>query len=500
MKLEYLHDQERIKIYPENSTELRGIKNYLNRHPDNYMFDPTFKMKLWDGKRTQYKKEDDTIPMGLWKEAFKCCEEFGYPFNFINKDEFPINRDVKKKEFEQFITDFFTGYKFMPRDYQIEAAWQIIKNRYCNISVATSGGKTLIYSMVLFFLLHKYKNKKFLLVVPSKTLVSQFFDDALEFNWRNQIDLNPQEIYGEEEKPRTFDNTKEPNFVISTYQSLTYEEKIEDTKARNKTKTRTISKFPKEWFKQFWSVTIDEGHKGKSDSYSKKILRYTLKNAYYRWGMSGSFPKEDTYEMMEIMAKTGPIVSIVKAKKLMDEGYITKVKIKGILMQHNDFEFADLLETVASADKKSAYDLEVAKIQESEERLGVISQIVGQCKSNTLVLFHNTEYGQRIFEHLKEKNPDKDFYFIDGSVKNNATKKNIENNRNFIKKEMEKTIEKIEYTILNFGDYELEIKSDTEILLTNGTYKIVSDIDENDDIDDIFLNQLIIDTNASSKS
>ena len=61
MKLEYLHDQERIKIYPENSTELRGIKNYLNSHPDNYMFDPTFKMKLWDGKRTQYKKEDDTL-------------------------------------------------------------------------------------------------------------------------------------------------------------------------------------------------------------------------------------------------------------------------------------------------------------------------------------------------------------------------------------------------------------------------------------------------------
>lgn len=247
-------------------------------------------------------------------------------------------------------------------------------------------------------------------------------------------------------------------------------------------------------------ICVSNCHKGKSDSYSKKILRYTLKNAYYRWGMSGSFPKEDTYEMMEIMAKTGPIVSVVKAKKLMDEGYITKVKIKGILMQHNDFEFAELLETVASADKKSAYDLEVAKIQESEERLGVISQIVGQCKSNTLVLFHNTEYGQRIFEYLKEKNPDKDFYFIDGSVKNNATKKNIENNRNFIKKEMEKTIEKIEYTILNFGDYELEIKSDTEILLTNGTYKIVSDIDENDDIDDVFLNQLRIDTNASSKS
>lgn len=523
MKLEYLKDSERIKIIPNNATELKGIKNYLDRHPDGYMFDPLFKMKLWNGKRTQYKKEDDTIPMGLWKEAFKCCEEFGYPFEFINKKDFPLNRNIKKDEFIEFITDFFQGYKFQPRDYQIDAAWNILKNRYCNISVATSGGKTLIYSMILFFLMDKYKNKKFLLVVPSKTLVTQFYDDILEFNWKEQINVNPQEIYAENEKPRTFDKSKPVNFVISTFQSLVYEKKTpireitqngkkvqieltkeeiakyKETKQKIKYKKQVILNYPKDWYKQFWSVSIDEGHKSAAESY-KKILKYTVNNAYYRWGMSGSFPKDDSYEMMEIMARTGPVVDTVKAKQLMDEGFITKVKIKGIIMNHNDWEFAETLEIVSSRDKKAAYDLEVAKLQESEERITVINKIVSECKSNTLVLFHNTEYGQRIFEHLKEKNPDKDFYFIDGSIKNNATKKNIENNRSFIKKEMEKTIEKIEYTILNFGDYELEIKSDTEILLTNGTFKLVSDIDENDDIDDMFLNQLRIDINASSKS
>jgi len=330
-------------------------------------------------------------------------------------------------------------------------------------------------------------------------------------------------LYAENEKPRTFNKSKPSNFVISTFQSLVYENKIpvrevrqngkkiqieltkeeiseyKEKKLKIKYKSQVVLNYPKEWYKQFWSITTDEGHKAKSESY-KKILKFTMNNAYYRWGMSGSFPKDESYEMMEIMARTGPIVETVKAKKLMDEGYITKVKIKGIIMNHNDWEFAEILEAVASRDKKAAYDLEVAKIQESEERIIVINKIVSECKSNTLVLFHNTEYGQRMFDFMKEKNPDKDFYFIDGSVKNNATKKNVENNRSYIKKEMEKTKEKIEFTILNFGDYELEIKSDTEILLTNGTYKSVSDIDENDDIDDMFLNQLVIDINTSSKS
>ena len=107
MQLQYLKDTERIKIIPETKTELRGIKNYLNRLVDGYMHTPRFKMKLWDGRETEYDNESGTIPLGLWKEAFKCCEEFGYTFNFLNKQDFPINRVVKKQEFNDFIEAFF---------------------------------------------------------------------------------------------------------------------------------------------------------------------------------------------------------------------------------------------------------------------------------------------------------------------------------------------------------------------------------------------------------
>jgi len=433
MKLEYLPEYERIKILPENNMELRGIKNWLDRHVDGYMFDPAFKNKLWNGKKTLYDKETNTIPMGLWREAFKCCEEFGYTFEFINKEEFPLNRTIKKAAFENFITEWFKDYKFQPRDYQKRVAYNILKNRYCNIAVATSGGKTLIYSMTLFYLLKHNPKAKFLLIVPSKTLVTQFYNDILEFNINNQLDINIKEVFDVTEKPRTTNPDKEPNVYIGTFQSLV-----------------ELENYPKKWYQQFYSIVGDEFHRGKSKSY-RKIFKHTIGHAEYRWGMSGTFPKDESYEMMEIMSKTGPVVDIVKAKELMDDGFITKVKIKGLLMYHNNWEFAQQLEIVASRDKKTAYDLEVEKIQETPERLNVINKIVSQCKSNTLVLFHNIEYGQKILEKLKKSNPDKDFYYIDGSVKNNGNSKNIENNRTFIKGEMNKTDGKVKVLVASFA-------------------------------------------------
>ncbi len=55
---------------------------------------------------------------------------------------------------------------------------------------------------------------------------------------------------------------------------------------------------------------------------------------------------------------------------------------------------------------------------------------------------------------------------------------------------MEKTKQKIEYTILNFGDFEIEVESNFKILLSDGSWKLAGDIDSNDDIDDNFISKL----------
>jgi hypothetical protein len=55
---------------------------------------------------------------------------------------------------------------------------------------------------------------------------------------------------------------------------------------------------------------------------------------------------------------------------------------------------------------------------------------------------------------------------------------------------MEETKQSVEYTIFNFGDYEIEVESNFKILLSNGKYKLAKDIDVDDDIDDKFIEKL----------
>jgi hypothetical protein len=129
--------------------------------------------------------------------------------------------------------------------------------------------------------------------------------------------------------------------------------------------------------------------------------------------------------------------------------------------------------------KLNNVDKEKEFIQQSDKRLEFIKKLIDKCTDNTLLLFHTIEYGTKIYDKLRTEITDKDFYYIDGEINNKQ--------REFIKKEMEKTKQKVEYTILNFGDYEIEFESDSKILLSNGKYKLAKDIDSDDDIDDNFL-------------
>ena len=187
-------------------------------------------------------------------------------------------------------------------------------------------------------------------------------------------------------------------------------------------------------------------------------------------------------EILSIESLLGPKIAEVSATELKERGIITPMEIKAIIMNHNDPEFNERIKVIRKAGLgKEAFDLERDYIHISQKRLDFIKKIVEKTDTNTLVLFYTIEYGQIILEKLKSEIKDKDFYYIDGEI---SGKKREE-----IKKEMEKTKEDVEYTILNFGEYEIEFKSDFKILLSNGMYKNASDITPDDDIDDDFINE-----------
>ena len=145
-----------------------------------------------------------------------------------------------------------------------------------------------------------------------------------------------------------------------------------------------------------------------------------------------------------------------------------------------DLQFNENLKIVRKGgDGKAAFDFEKRYIHQSDKRLDFMKKLVDKCTNNTLLLFHTIENGQRIFNKLSEEIKDKEFYYIDGEISGRK--------REEIKKQMEITKEKVEYTILNFGDYEIEFKSNFKILLSDGSYKQASDITPSDDIDDNFI-------------
>jgi len=489
MKFRYDKDNEELVVSEASRIEYHQLSLWLSRKVKGYRFNPKVKLGVWDGSIQYFR--NGKINLGLWKEALRGCQEIGAPFQMENKEDFPINRDVTLEKVQDFCKDFFKFHKvktkegewipFTPYDHQIESAYKILKNRYCMAEVATSGGKSLIISIVMFYTLKHIETKaKFLIIVPSITLVTQFYDNIVEYNWgvnnllemrekkiefitNPEVKYTPCDVRVEEvmsERPRKYTGTDDANIYIGTYQSL--------------------EKWPKEFFQQFHTVITDEAHSAKANTITT-ILKRTFKYAYSRFGVSGTFPDEDTCEILTIQSVLGPKITEVSAQELKEKGIITPMDIKVVVMNHNDLEFDSRVSQIRKAGMgKEAFDIEKDYIHISDKRLEFIKKIVDKCDSNTLVLFHTIEYGQKIFNKLSSELKDKEFFYIDGEI---SGKK-----REIIKKEMEKTKKEVEYTILNFGDYELEFKSDTKIPV-NGGWKLASDITPDDDINDDFIDR-----------
>ena len=459
MNFRYDPNEEKIVVAGATRIEYHQIKIWLTRHVKGYRFMPAFKMGVWNGQQSYF--DNGKVNLGLWRECYKACKEIGVTFNIENRTEFPLNRSVTLESVKDFCKEFFKDHKmkdrktgewipFMPYDYQIETAYNILKNRYCMAEVATSGGKSLVISIVMFYTLKNMDpDAKFLIIVPSITLVTQFYENIMEYNYgfnflakyddkvefrdhmiddilEDNPNYNPCHIKLEEimsDKPRKYTGPSQPNIYVGCYQSL--------------------EKWPKEFFQQFHTVACDEAHGAKATTLTT-ILKRTFGHAYNRFGVSGTFPTDDSLEILTIQSVLGPNVTKIEAKTLVESGTITPMNIKAVVLNHATGDMNDRLNYIkkmgAGAD---AFRYEKEYIQNSDKRLDFIKKLVAKCDTNTLLLFHTIEYGTKIYNKLKEELEDKDFYYIDGEVNNKQ--------RESIKKEMEKTDGKPKVLVASYG-------------------------------------------------
>lgn len=454
MKLIISKDKSKITLTESTHEEFHQLKLHLVRLVENYHFKKRRRMGLWDGKIDHFR--NGIIRFGLWKEVYKCCKDHGYKFD-VDKNTFPFDLNIKPSNITEFCEDYYKDYKvkptvlnpkgkFMPYEHQKEAIYKLLKFKMGLIEVATAGGKSLIFGTFLFYVLKYIKpTAKTLLIVPRTSLVTQFYDDIMDYNigygkeQKNPFNLKIEELFSD--KPRKVRDGIEPNIYIGTYQSLI--------------------NYPTEFFKQFDIVCTDEAHTAKAASLDK-ILSKTFGYATYRFGLSGTFPGDNTAEILSIQSLMGPRLMTVKAKELMDKGLITPVKINAIILNYNEKDFADKINAIKkSGGGQQAYLLEKEYAQKSKRRMEFFKKLTVKFNDNSLILFHNVAYGKELFEYLQDNIIDKHFYYIDGSTPNEKREK--------IKKLMEITDSKAKILIASFGTFStgINIKSLTNIVFAD---------------------------------
>jgi len=367
--------------------EYEQLKSSLTKKIEGWRFHPLVKKKIWDGNISFIKR--NKIPSGLWKEVVDICKEYDLPLSINGVTEI-FDTDIEEAKFREWVDDFFANHPdIKPREYQVDAAFKILKYRRCLAELATSAGKTLISFMVVAYLMEKLEKKKILFIVPNVQLVLQATGDFEQYNYKSRVQLKVQQIYS------GVKIRKSSNIVIGTYQSLVKKEA--------------------DYFEQFDVVMVDETHKAKAASIQK--ITDKCWHCDYRFGLSGTIPKRGTVDRLTLMSAMGPLVTQVRAAQLQEEGHISNCKVIQLQMEYATDEQKDAFWQLSRnyVDRKNLFSLEQNFINQSDKRLDFISKVIGKTNSNSLVLFHKIAYGEKIYNKLREIT-DKKIYYVDGTI------------------------------------------------------------------------------------
>ena len=374
--------------------EKKQVELSLTKKIHNWYFHPLVKKKIWDGSINFIDKRGPfwKIPIGLWSEVLEIGKEYGYEFHIEGIEKLFLT-DLKLEDFKAWVDEFFKDSDIEPREYQIEAAWKIVKFRYSVSEIATSSGKTLISFMIFAFLKSQGYIRKFLMIVPSTNLVIQGTEDFEDYGI-DQIGSKIQQIGGGSKMREGCD------VVIGTFQSLV--------------------KKDREYFEEFDAVFIDEAHHTNSTSI-KKIMSNCMHTGW-RFGLTGTLTKRGSADHLTIQQYLGPVLVEISPDFLFRNNYATPVAIKIVILDWLSAEYKDKMAELKSSSEKmegnDLYNLERKLVISNKARLSYIVDFINKTSKNSLVLFQSVkdEYGRNIWNGIRETNSSKEAFYVDGDT------------------------------------------------------------------------------------
>ena len=456
MKISLTEDKKFLKIDSTDMHEINQLRSSFTKELPNAFI--LKKINPWINTKRCFMNNYGLIPVGCWMHLLETAKKYSLPCE-ISDDakEYMKGYSLDKEKFTQYIQNTFrgaqteSGTKFMPYDYQIEAAYKLLKFRKCSGEIATSSGKTLISFMMFKYLLDVEKEKFILYIVPSVDLAKQSAEKYELYESYLKVHSHNWEIgilragLTKEEKAKV----ESCNILFGTFQSL--------------------CKKKSDFFDKFTVHIGDECHHYVGSNSLKNILD-KCHNLKWSFGMTGTYPQSGTYGNLMLQSLLGPVVYKFTTDQLIHtEKTGTPIYVIFEILDYFSYSDKEFMYNMRANKDPEDIGAGVKALKEEEKlinasytRLKYIGDMAVKTKNNTLVLFGDIKggYGKSLADYIKD-NSDKNVYYCDGGTP--------ADNREYFKTQMENDLEGKTVLVASIGTMGegIDIKNLWNIFLVN---------------------------------
>jgi superfamily II DNA or RNA helicase len=369
-----LHKKDEAFIQFECDRSIaQELSDYFTFFVPGYQFTPAYKSRMWDGKIRLADLRSFTIYHGLVHYIQKFCAERDY--SLVVDDDVIVSENFSLIEAVDFIRTL--NLPVEPRDYQIKAFVNAIRNHRLLLLSPTASGKSLILYLIVRYL-QESDYRKGLLIVPTTSLVEQMYKDFEDYGYDSEENCHRQ--YAGKDK------TIDKFLTITTWQS--------------------IYKNDKDYFEQFDFVLGDEAHQFKAKSLT--TILSGCSNAKYRIGTTGTLDGTQTHRLV-LEGLFGPVYKATTTSELIEKGQLADFKIKCLVLKYP--------EHICKEAREWDYNTEIDYIVRNQARNEFIKNLALSLTGNTLILFQFVEkHGKDLHQIIKDKAGNRHVFFVYGGT------------------------------------------------------------------------------------
>lgn len=381
-----LQDEVNCKVMGLHESHREKLSNEFSEYAPNHFFHPKYKMGVWDGKIRFFAK-DGTCYINMLEDVIPRLVKYGYKPILNDKRIHSEQVELEPIDENYFCYCEIDGNPIILREYQVRAVNALLKSNGGILVASTAAGKTFINAAVA----KRYGEKglRTMTIVPSRDLIKQTKQDFV------LVGLDCGEFSG---KVKNTEN----QHIVSTWQSLKNQPQL---------------------MHDFHVVIVDETHKAKANVI-KQLLMEHGKHIQYRFGLTGTMPKEPA-DQLTIKSALGEIVETISAKELIDKNYLASLEINIHEMQEDcDKEYEQFISQTGKKLTKRQfkdslfgdYQQEKRYLNTNTDRIKWIANFIEEKqnsgKGNVLCLVENINFGESIANMLDNG------YFICGKDDN----------------------------------------------------------------------------------